>query len=148
VRHATFAGGVLFIETVTEWDAGRRLGFDIRADTASIPPHTLDEHVTIGGRYFDTLHGEYRIEARPDGTTLLHLSSRHRLSTTFNFYARLWTDAVMRDIQDNILFVIRNRSRRVRRMRVSKRSYTYNDLPPLLPPPRPAGYHRRSAPGT
>jgi hypothetical protein len=109
VRHATFAGGVLFIETVTEWDAGRRLGFDIRADTASIPPHTLDEHVTIGGRYFDTLHGEYRIEARPDGTTLLHLSSRHRLSTTFNFYARLWTDAVMRDIQDNILFVIRNR---------------------------------------
>ncbi len=109
VRHATFAGGVLFIETVTVWEPERRLGFDIRADSVNIPPHTLDEHVTIGGAYFDALHGEYRIEVLPDGRTLLHLSSRHRLSTTFNFYARLWTDAVMRDIQENILFVIRNR---------------------------------------
>lgn len=109
VRHATFAGGVLFVETVTLWEPGRRLGFDIRADTVNIPPHTLDEHVTIGGRYFDTLHGEYWIEPRPDGGTLLHLVSRHRLSTTFNFYARMWTDAIMRDIQENILYVIRNR---------------------------------------
>lgn len=109
VRHATFAGGVLFIETVTEWEPEQRLGFDIRADTVNIPPHTLDEHVTIGGPYFDTLHGEYWIEPLRDGTTLLHLVSRHRLSTTFNFYARLWVDGVMRDIQENILYVIRNR---------------------------------------
>jgi hypothetical protein len=112
VRHATFAGGVLFIETVTLWEPDRRLGFDIRADTVNIPPHTLDEHVTIGGRYFDALHGEYRIEPHSDGTTILHLVSRHRLSTTFNFYSRLWTDAIMRDIQDNILYVVRNRCER------------------------------------
>jgi hypothetical protein len=112
VRHATFAGGVLFIETVTLWEPERRLGFDIRADTVNIPPHTLDEHVTIGGRYFDALHGEYRIEERPEGGIVLHLASQHRLSTTFNFYARLWTDAVMRDIQENILYVIRNRCER------------------------------------
>ncbi len=109
VRHATFAGGVLFVETVTVWEPERRLGFDIRADTVNIPPHTLDEHVTIGGPYFDTLHGEYQIEAQPDGSTVLHLVSRHRLSTTFNFYARIWVDAVMRDIQENILYVIRHR---------------------------------------
>lgn len=114
VRHATFAGGVLFIETVTHWEPHSRLGFDIRADTARIPPRTLDEHVTIGGRYFDTLHGEYRIEPCPDGSTILHLESRHRLSTTLNSYARLWTDAIMRDIEDNILYVIRNRCERLR----------------------------------
>ena len=44
-----------------------------------------------------------------DDRTLLHLSRRHRLSTTFNFYAHISTDAVMRDIQENLLFVIRNR---------------------------------------
>ena len=109
VRHATFAGGVVFVETVTSWEPGRRLGFDIRADTVNIPSTTLDDHVTIGGPYFDTLHGEYRIEPLPNGTTVLHLSSRHRLTTTFNFYARIWSDAVMRDIQENILYVIRNR---------------------------------------
>ncbi|MEZ5401013.1 MAG: hypothetical protein R2729_15185 [Bryobacteraceae bacterium] len=112
VRHATFAGGVLFVETVTLWEPDRRLGFDIRADSANIPPDTLDEHVTIGGQYFDALYGEYRLEPLPDGRTLLHLSSRHRLSTTLNFYARIWTDAVMRDIQDNILHVVRNRCER------------------------------------
>jgi len=109
VRHATFAGGVLFVETVTVWEPQRRLGFDIRADTADIPPHTLDEHVTIGGPYFDTLHGEYWIDPQPDGSAVLHLVSRHRLSTTFNFYAGIWTDAIMRDIQENILYVVRNR---------------------------------------
>lgn len=98
VRHATFTGEVLFVETVTVWEPERRLGFEIRADTANIPPHALDEHVTIGDPYFDALHGEYRIEALPGGGTELHLVSRHRLSTTLNFYARLWT-AVMRDIQ-------------------------------------------------
>jgi hypothetical protein len=100
---------VLFIEAVSVWEPERRLGFDIRADTTNIPAHTLDEHVTIGGRYFDTLHGEYRIESQTDGSTLLHLVSQHQLSTTFNFYARLWTDAIMRYIQENILYVIRNR---------------------------------------
>jgi Polyketide cyclase / dehydrase and lipid transport len=78
VRHATFAGGVLFVETVTDWEPQRRLAFDIRADTVNIPPNTLDEHVTIGGPYFDALHGEYRIDPQSDGRTLLRLTSRHR----------------------------------------------------------------------
>jgi len=111
VRHARFAGGLLFVETVTAWEPQKRLVFDIRADTANIPPATLDEHVTIGGPYFDALEGEYRIERLSTGVRL-HLSSRHRLSTTFNLYAGLWTDAVMRDIQNNILHVVRGRCER------------------------------------
>ena len=49
VRHATFEGGVLFVETIDEWEPQRRLGFSIRAQTEQIPPTTLDEHVTVGG---------------------------------------------------------------------------------------------------
>jgi hypothetical protein len=49
------------------------------------------------------------IEALLDGVVRLHLSSDHRLSTDFNWYARLWTDAIMRDIQTTILQVIRSR---------------------------------------
>lgn len=112
VRHATFAGGVLFLETVDVWERGKKLGFTIKADTANIPPGTLDEHVTIGGPYFDTLRGDYRIEPAAGGGVVLHLSSRHRVSTTFNFYAGWWTEAVMADIQDNILHVIRGRCER------------------------------------
>jgi len=108
VRQASFTGGLVFTETVNEWVPDSDLLFSIHADTESIPPSTLDEHVTIGGDFFDVLEGEYRLEQRPEGV-LLHLSSRERLSTHFNPYAGLWTDAVMRAIQKQILAVIQKR---------------------------------------
>jgi hypothetical protein len=109
VRHASFAGGVLFIETVDEWEPNHRLAFSIHAQGDQIPKATLDDHVRIGGKFFDVLRGEYVIETLPSGEVILHLSSKHRLTTDFNWYARQWTDAIMRDIQTTILRVIRNR---------------------------------------
>jgi uncharacterized protein YndB with AHSA1/START domain len=109
VRHATFERGLTFIETVTAWEPEHRLAFSIKADTANIPSTTLDQHVTIGGRYFDVLDGEYRIEPLPNGDILLHLTSQQRLTTDFNGYAGLWTDAVMQNLQTSILQVIQHR---------------------------------------
>jgi hypothetical protein len=109
VRHASFEHGLLFIETVTVWEPEHRLAFTIRADSAHIPPTTLDEHVTIGGRYFDVLDGEYSLEPLPNGDTLLHLTSHQRLSTDFNGYAGLWSDAVMQNLQSSILQVVQHR---------------------------------------
>ena len=109
VRHATFAGGVLFIETVDVWQPDRRLAFSIHAETTQIPAATLDEHVRVGGEFFDVLRGEYVIENLQNGDTRLHLSSQQRVSTDFNWYAQLWTDAIMRDTQRTILRVIKNR---------------------------------------
>jgi hypothetical protein len=110
VRHATFEGGVLFVETIDEWEPPHRLGFSIRAQTEQIPPTTLDEHVTVGGKFFDVLRGEYVLEPLTNGSTRLHLLSQHRVSTDFNWYAHLWTDAVMSDLQKRILFVVKNRA--------------------------------------
>lgn len=112
VRHASFDRGVLFIETVDTWEPGHRLGFSIRAQADQIPTTTLDEHVRVGGKFFDVLQGEYVLEPLAGGVTRLHLVSRHRVSTDFNWYAHLWTDAVMRDLQTRILFVVRNRCER------------------------------------
>ncbi len=109
VRHASFEHGLVFIETVTTWEPEHRLAFGIKADTKHIPPTTLDEHVTIGGRYFDVLDGEYSLEPLPNGDTLLHLTSHQRLSTDFNIYAGFWSDAVMQSLQTSILEVIQHR---------------------------------------
>ena len=106
VRHATFKGGVLFVETIDQWEPNKKLAFAIHPE--QVPSRTLDEHVTVGGQYFDVLRGEYTIEPLANGTRL-HLSSQHRVSTTFNWYSQLWTDAAMRDIQRSILFVIKHR---------------------------------------
>ncbi|SNT39483.1 hypothetical protein SAMN05421770_11121 [Granulicella rosea] len=109
VRNASFERGLNFVETITAWEPDHRIAFTIRADTAHIPSTTLDEHVTVGGRFFDVLTGEYVLEPQGDGSTLLRLSSQERLSTDFNLYAALWSDAVMSDMQANILHVVRNR---------------------------------------
>jgi hypothetical protein len=109
VRQATFERGVLFVETINEWDEPHRLSFSIRADTKSIPPTTFDEHVVIGGRYFDVLTGTYWIEDLGNGDVILHLSSSQRLSTRFNFYSHFWTEYLMSDLQNYILRIIKKR---------------------------------------
>ena len=108
VRYATFEGDVTFVERVTDWDEPRELAFAI--DASAVPATTFDEHVAVGGRYFDVLEGRYRIREVAPGRVALSLSSTHRLSTRFNAYTRIWTDLFMRDIQQNILDVIRERS--------------------------------------
>lgn len=110
VRTATFEHGLTFFETVTTWQPNRTLAFSIHADTAHIPPTTLDEHVTVGGPYFDVLDGEYRIEPLAKCEVLLHLTSHQRLSTDVNGYAGLWTVATMQNLQTSILQVIQHRS--------------------------------------
>ena len=110
VRQASFTGGLLFTETIDHWETLHDLSFSIHANTENIPPTTLDEHVKVGGRYFDVLEGEYRLEPLPNGDILLHLSSRERVSTHFNSYAGLWTDAVMSSIQNSILQVVKRRA--------------------------------------
>jgi hypothetical protein len=109
VRHGSFERGLSFDETVTAWEPNYRYAFTIRANTTAIPATTLDEHVTVGGRFFDLLDGEYILEPLSNGDVILHLDSRQRLSTDFNLYAAMWSDAVMHDVQNNILYVVRNR---------------------------------------
>jgi len=109
VRYATFEHGVLFVETIQEWNPPYRLSFSIKADTKNIPPKTFDEHVTVGGRYFDVLKGTYWIEDLGHGDVMLHLSSDQRLSTRFNFYSHLWTEYLMADLQNYILRIIKKR---------------------------------------
>ena len=110
IRKAIFARGLFFTETVTKVEPYKILAFDIKADPNSIPPKTLDEHVTVGGKYFDVLEGKYEIEQLSNNKIKLHLTSQFRLSTPFNFYSGLWSKIIMKDIQKNILKIIKERS--------------------------------------
>ncbi|PJZ69073.1 hypothetical protein CH373_17510 [Leptospira perolatii] len=110
VRIAKFEGGLEFREAILDIKELERIEFGIKADPSQIPLSTLDKHVTIGGRYFDTLRGKYEIVPTGENQVLLVLSSEYRISTRFNFYSSLWTDFIMRSIQNYILKIIRNRS--------------------------------------
>jgi len=55
------------------------------------------------------LNGTYWIEPLGGGRVMLHLSSDQRLSTRFNFYSHLWTEALMANLQNYILRIIKAR---------------------------------------
>jgi hypothetical protein len=109
-REAVFTNGLIFHETVTEYEDNKLMVFDIKAYPHEIPSTTLDEHVVIGGNYFDVLNGKYELEDLGNGKHRLHLSSRFEMKTTFNFYAGWWGKWIMKDIQNNILKVEKKRA--------------------------------------
>ena len=109
-REAVFTNGLVFHETVTEYEDKRKMVFDIKADPHEIPATTMDEHIVIGGKFFDVLNGTYELEKLGEEKYRLHLYSRFKLNTTFNFYAGWWARLIMKDIQDNILQVEKHRA--------------------------------------
>jgi hypothetical protein len=110
IRTATFERDVSFFETVTVWEKPRKLAFTIHADPAFIPHTAFDQHIIIGGRFFDVLDGMYEIEPLTAQSCRLHLTSRHLLGTRFNAYAGWWSAKIMDEIQRSILHVIRQRA--------------------------------------
>lgn len=109
-REAIFTKGLVFHETVTEYKDNEKMVFTIKAYPHEIPSTTLDEHITIGGDYFDVLNGTYELEKLPNGQHRLHLYSYFKMNTTFDFYAGWWAKWIMKDIQNNILQIEKKRS--------------------------------------
>ena len=109
-REAVFTNGLVFHETVSEYIHQQKMVFSIKAYPHEIPSTTMDEHVVIGGTYFDVLNGTYELEKLNDTTHRLHLYSHFKLNTTFNFYASWWAKWIMKDIQNNILQVEKQRA--------------------------------------
>ncbi len=112
VRHATFEGNILFVETVTEWNPPRTLSFSIVPELAESQSAIVNSKI-LGGKYFDILEGSYYLEpvlGKNGEQTLLHLSSIQRVSTFYNLYSSLWTRWVMSQLQSYILNVIQQRA--------------------------------------
>jgi uncharacterized protein YndB with AHSA1/START domain len=88
VRHIEMGKGIRFDQVIVDWEPERRVRYTYRFTPDSFPPHALDDHVRIGGEYFDLHDTEYVLEPTPDGTRLTVRMS-YRVSTHFNWYARL-----------------------------------------------------------
>ena len=109
-RKAIFTNGLAFHETVSEYKHLEKMVFSIKANPHEIPSTTLDEHITVGGQYFDVLNGTYELEKTGKNKYKLHLYSHFILRTNFNFYAGFWAKWIMKDIQNNILKIEKKRA--------------------------------------
>lgn len=106
VRQGQFANGLLFHETITEWQPQHKVSFDIAADTSQADEAYLQ---MIGSDYVDILGGTYLLEPLDNGRIRLSFTSQHRLATNFNFYSGLWSDFLIRDFQNYILHIVKMR---------------------------------------
>ena len=107
LRYSIYENGMAFNEEVLVWQPGDTLSFSIKPDPVIALPMPFNE---IDGTFFAMVDGTYRIEPLAGSGVILHLSSTHRLSTSFNAYGGLWTDFILRDLQQYILEIIQRRA--------------------------------------
>lgn len=109
IRNITWEKGIKFKEIIYKWYEGKGFEYNIEVDPKSIEPTTLDEHVMIGGRYFDVTKGSYRIIPVNDHKNIIKLTCEYRITTNLNFYSKWWADMVLNDFNEMILEVIKKR---------------------------------------
>lgn len=102
VRTVQLQKGAHFEQEFLDWQPARYARWRFVFTPDSFPPGTLDDHVIIGGHYFDLLDGELLMTPRGAGTTVT-LRVRYRVSTQFNWYAVPLARALMGNLQGSLL---------------------------------------------
>ena len=87
VRRVTMGKSIHFDQVATDWEPNRYVRWTYRFTKDSIPPQALDDHVMIGGHYFDLHDTSYALTPLDAGTTRLTIQMHYRVSTDFNWYA-------------------------------------------------------------
>ena len=109
VRTIQWERGVKFEERVQANHAPYLLSWDYQFNANSFPKGSLDDHVEVGGKYFDLLKTDYQLEKIDAHTTKLILSIDYRVSTEFNWYSKLWINYVLGEFSDVVMTIHKNR---------------------------------------
>jgi len=109
VRRAQWDKGVYFDEVIQDMEPQRRLRWTYRFHPDSFPRGALDDHVLIGGHYFDLVDTQVRLTPAGGGTDM-QVQIRYRISTHFNVYAGWWARALLGNFSEQMLQVYKARS--------------------------------------
>jgi hypothetical protein len=100
---------VHFEQVVTEWRENRLMRVKYRYQPDSFPPYAMDEHVVLGGHYFDVKSTAYVLTPKGAATELA-IQMEYRVSTPFNWYADPFAHALLENFEAVILEFYRRRS--------------------------------------
>lgn len=112
VRHITMGKKIHFEQRSNEWRENQFVHWKYRFAEDSFPPHALDDHVKIGGEFFDIIDTRYSLAPLAAGTTQLSVKIHYRVSTDFNWYANGVAKLLIGNFEDVILDFYRVRSER------------------------------------
>jgi hypothetical protein len=110
VRHVTMGKSIHFDQFSTDWREDQFVRWQYRFSADSFPPNALDDHVRIGGKYFDLIDTEYSIAPINSNHSELQIRMHYRVSTQFNWYANGVAQLLMGNFEEVILKFYRERS--------------------------------------
>ena len=112
VRKITMGKGVHFDQVVAESQENKYVRWTYRFYPDSFPPRALDDHVVIGGHYFDFKDTSYTLTPRGNATELT-IRMQYRVSTQFNWYADWVARLLLGNAEEVLLNFYRHRSEAV-----------------------------------
>ena len=98
-----------FVEPITTWDEPHLLAFSVKDQPVPMTELSIYEHINaphVDG-YFHSRKGQFRLEARPDGTTLLEGTTWYTHDIWPVWYWRWWSDAILHKVHRRVLDHIR-----------------------------------------
>jgi hypothetical protein len=113
VRFSKWERGVNFRGLVTERRENEFIRWQYQFDSHSFPEGSMDEHVAIGGRYFDLHDTAFTLQPLPGGDTQLEIVAHYRVTSSINFYAVPAAALLGNDFVGTILGLYKRRSERV-----------------------------------
>jgi len=102
LRHITMGKGIHFDQVATEWRENESVSWRYRFADDSFPAGALDDHVRIGGHYFDLGETQYSLSTS-GGHTRLRIRMKYRVSTRFNWYAGPIADLLVGNFADVVV---------------------------------------------
>lgn len=109
VRTLSMGKQVHFEQVVTDWQDNAFVRWRHRYEPDSFPAQALDDHVKLGGQYFDITSTAYRLIPVAGGTEL-RVRMDYRVSTSFNWYADPMAALFLENFEQVLLEFYRRRS--------------------------------------
>jgi hypothetical protein len=108
VRIGHFEGGLQFQENIIEWDRNDSVAFDIKIIPSTTKKTVFERHV-LNSQNFKFLNAKYRLKAISGNRTELSLTTKYELTTKINYYGEFWGTLLLKDFQDRLISVVKNR---------------------------------------
>lgn len=120
-RRISMGKRVYFDQVIEESRENEYVRWKYRFYDDSFPAGSMDDHVRIGGSYFDLVDTSYALLQEQSQTRLV-VRFRYRLSTRFNWYAAPILDRLLRNAADTYLALYRDRASSVEALTPVSRS--------------------------
>jgi hypothetical protein len=108
VRLAHWGPDIRFEEHILEVSDKRSLRWTFVFPDTSVRDHT-DRHIAPDGMHLAVREGSYHLTPLPGGRTEVALETSFDLRSPVNWYAAGWGEWLLRDVQGNVLQIIKDR---------------------------------------